>query len=41
VVYVDPKAGAAKFVVGDQEFILKTQEWSDWVPVEFEAIHIC
>ena len=38
VVYLDPKAGAAKFVVGDQEFILKEKEWSDWVHVEFEAI---
>jgi predicted AlkP superfamily phosphohydrolase/phosphomutase len=38
VVYLDPKAGAAMFVVGDQEFILKEKEWSDWVHVEFEAI---
>ena len=38
VVHLDPKAGAAKFVVGDQEFILKEKEWSDWVHVEFEAI---
>ncbi len=38
VVHIDPKAGAAKFVVGDQEFILKEKEWSDWVHVEFEAI---
>jgi len=38
VVYLDPKAGAAKFVVGDQEFILREKEWSDWVHVEFEAI---
>ncbi len=38
VVYLDPSAGAAKFAVGDQEFILKAQEWSDWVHVEFEAI---
>ena len=37
-VYIDSKAGAAKFVVGDQEFILKEKEWSDWVHVEFEAI---
>jgi len=37
-VYLDPKAGAAKFVVGDEEFILKEKEWSDWVHVEFEAI---
>lgn len=36
--YIDPKAAAAKFVVGDQEFILKEKEWSDWVHVEFEAI---
>jgi predicted AlkP superfamily phosphohydrolase/phosphomutase len=38
VVYFDPAAHAAKFVVGEQEFILKEQEWSDWVHVEFEAI---
>ncbi|MBI3413709.1 MAG: alkaline phosphatase family protein [Verrucomicrobia bacterium] len=38
VVYLDPKAGAAKFMVGDQEFILKEKEWSDWIHVEFEAI---
>jgi len=38
VVYLDAKAGAARFVVGDQEFILKEKEWSDWVHVEFEAI---
>ena len=38
VVYLDPKAGAAKFVVGDEEFILREKEWSDWVHVEFEAI---
>ncbi|MCF7763833.1 MAG: alkaline phosphatase family protein [Verrucomicrobia bacterium] len=39
-VHLDPKAGAAKFVVGDTEFILKEKEWSDWVPVEFEAIPV-
>jgi predicted AlkP superfamily phosphohydrolase/phosphomutase len=38
VVYLDATAGAAKFVVGDEEFILKEKEWSDWVPVAFEAI---
>ena len=38
VVYLDPKAGAAKLVVGDQEFILKEKEWSDWIHAEFEAI---
>ncbi|MDA7657809.1 alkaline phosphatase family protein [Verrucomicrobia bacterium] len=37
-VYLDQTAGAAKFVVGDNEFILKEKEWSEWVPVEFEAI---
>ncbi len=36
--YLDLAAGAAKFVVGDQEFILKEKEWSDWIHVEFEAI---
>lgn len=38
VVYIDAKAGAAKFVVGDQEFILREKEWSEWVHVELEAI---
>jgi predicted AlkP superfamily phosphohydrolase/phosphomutase len=38
VVYLDPKAGAAKFVVGDQEFILREKEWSDWIHAEFEAL---
>jgi predicted AlkP superfamily phosphohydrolase/phosphomutase len=38
VVYLDAPAGAAKFVMADQEFILKEKEWSDWVHVEFEAI---
>jgi predicted AlkP superfamily phosphohydrolase/phosphomutase len=38
VVYLDREAGAAKFEVGDHEFILKEKEWSDWVPVEFEMI---
>ncbi|HXG46711.1 MAG TPA: alkaline phosphatase family protein [Methylomirabilota bacterium] len=37
-VYLDPKAGAAKLAVGDQEFILKEKEWSGWIHVEFEAI---
>ena len=35
-VYIDQDADAAKFVVGDNEFILKEKEWSDWIPVEFE-----
>lgn len=38
VVYGDPKARAAKLVLGDQEFILREKEWSDWVHAEFEAI---
>ena len=38
VVYLDETAGAAKFVVGEEEFILKEKEWSEWIPVEFEAI---
>lgn len=38
VVYRDLEAGAAKFVVGDEEFILKEKEWSEWIPIEFEAI---
>ena len=38
VVCLDPKAGAARFVVGGQEFILQEKEWSEWVHVEFEAI---
>jgi predicted AlkP superfamily phosphohydrolase/phosphomutase len=38
VVYVDPKARAAKLVMGDQELVLREKEWSDWVHAEFEAI---
>lgn len=37
-VYIDPDSKAAKFVVGDVEFILKEKEWSDWVPITFEAV---
>ncbi len=37
-VYIDNEAGAAKFEVGDQEFILKEKEWSDWVDITFENI---
>jgi predicted AlkP superfamily phosphohydrolase/phosphomutase len=37
-VHVDKAANAAKFEVGDAEFILNEGEWSDWVPVAFEAI---
>jgi hypothetical protein len=38
VVYLDPKARAAKLVLGDQELVLQEKEWSDWVQAEFEAI---
>ena len=37
-VYLDPEAGAAKFVVQDTEFVLNEGEWSDWVSIDFEAI---
>ncbi|UCF36899.1 MAG: alkaline phosphatase family protein [Acidobacteriota bacterium] len=37
-VYVDPDEAVAKFVVQDDEFILKEGEWSDWVRVDFEAL---
>ncbi len=34
-VYVDPDEDRAKFVVGTEEFILESGEWSAWKPVEF------
>ncbi len=37
-VYLDPDESVAKFLVQDEEFILKEGEWSDWVPVDFEAV---
>lgn len=37
-VYVDPDQDVAKFVVQDREFILAEGEWSDWIPIEFEAV---
>jgi len=37
-VFLDRQAKAAKFNVGAEEFILKQGEWSDWVPVDFEAV---
>lgn len=37
-VYLDESFPVAKFVVQDQEFILKEGEWSDWVPITFEAM---
>ena len=37
-VFVDPERPVAKFVVQDDEFILKEGEWSDWIRVDFEAV---
>jgi len=37
-VFIDPQANAAKFVVGDEEFILMEKEWSDWIRIDFEAV---
>ena len=37
-VFLDPEESVAKFVVQDEEFILKEGEWSDWVSLEFEAV---
>ncbi len=37
-VLVDPDEPVVRFVVQDNEFILKEGEWSDWIRLEFEAI---
>ena len=37
-VYIDYEAKAVKITVGDEEFLLKENEWSDWIPIEFDAI---
>src|SRR5439155_12598737 len=37
-VLVDRDSAAAKFIVKNNEFILKEGEWSDWVRVDFEAL---
>ena len=37
-VLIDPDAAVAKIVVRDTELVLNEGEWSDWVPVDFEAI---
>jgi len=37
-VFIDPRANAAKFVVGEKAFILEEKEWSDWVRIDFEAV---
>lgn len=36
--FVDPEEDAALLRVGEEERLLETGEWSDWVPVEFELI---
>jgi len=38
VVYVDEQTNAAKFVVGDDAFILEAGGWSEWVPVSFDLV---
>ncbi len=37
-VFLDPLEPVAKFVLQDQEFILKEGEWSEWIRLEFEAV---
>jgi len=37
-VFLDPQEAVAKFLVQDQEFILKEGEWSEWIRLEFEAV---
>ena len=37
-VWLDPDEEVAKFVVQDEEFILKEGEWSDWIQMDFEAV---
>jgi len=38
VVYVDDVADAAKFVVGDETFLLSAGDWSGWIPVSFDMV---
>jgi predicted AlkP superfamily phosphohydrolase/phosphomutase len=35
---IDPEHDAAKFTVGDEEFIVAEGEWSPWVPVHFDLL---
>ena len=37
-VYLDPSRDVAKLVIGDEERVLQVEEWSDWVPVDFELL---
>jgi predicted AlkP superfamily phosphohydrolase/phosphomutase len=34
--YRDPQTSTARLVIGDEQRVLKTGEWSDWAPVSFE-----
>ena len=36
-IFIDRKAKAAKFVLPNQEFILKEGEWSEWKKIDFKA----
>jgi predicted AlkP superfamily phosphohydrolase/phosphomutase len=35
---IDPQSPAARFRIGDREFILKEREWSGWIPAGFTLI---
>ena len=35
---IDPDAPAARFRIGDREFILNEHEWSAWIPCDFTLI---
>ncbi len=37
-VHVDQQTNAAKFVIGDEAFILEAGGWSEWIPVSFDLI---
>jgi len=38
VIFVDEKANAVKFVIGDETFLLEAGGWSEWIPVGFEMV---
>jgi len=38
IVYIDAETNAAKFVIGDEVFILEAGGWSEWVPVAFDMV---
>ena len=37
-VFIDRDAGAARFAVGEEKFILEEGEWSAWVRIDFELV---